>query len=560
MKFIAQSIKIGELLHDKKIYVVPIFQRNFSWNEQVIDFWNDLFDIYRNDLEEYFLGSMVFTQHEEGNKVKILDGQQRLATLLILLAALRDVLNEIGGEKVAKRIEAINRVLYITDPVTLQEGLKLELNIEDKSFFEKLILQGIVSDTKDTKFYVREYTSHKLMKKAYEFFKEQIRENIRKEGDKFIERILDCIFNRLVIIKIWVSSEVDANIIFETLNDRGLELNIADLVKNYLFSLAKKIGHLDICIQRWKEIVDNVGDYNVSKFLRHYWISNFELIKKEEVYKKLKGRVNLNNVKNFFEELSEEALIYSNLNFPSHEFWNDIKIEKLLEELNILRVEQPYVLLLAAYRRFYKREKEKFELLLRKIINFTFQWSTICELNPNEMERMYSQLAIKLRKGEIDAEDIIEELRKRLPKEEIFEKNFKEKEIKNSKLAKYILLKINNYLLKENGKKELTTDVERINLEHIIPKKPDEKWLNFFKERNIENWRELVYKIGNMTILEKGYNQKIANKFFTEKKKMYEKSILPLNEKLKIYEEFGPSQIEERSNEMVEIAKKIWKV
>ena len=99
-----------------------------------------------------------------------------------------------------------------------------------------------------------------------------------------------------------------------------------------------------------------------------------------------------------------------------------------------------------------------------------------------------------------------------------------------------------------------------MNLEHIVPKRPDREWLDYFQEKEIEDWTELIHKIGNLTILLEEYNKRIANKFFTKKKEMYERSVLPLNEKLKTYKEFGPPEISERAEEMSQIAKTIWNI
>jgi len=550
----AKNITIREILTDGIRYVVPLFQRGFSWDEeQVSDFLEDIYNVYKENKKEYFLGSMVFTRAEAENKVKILDGQQRMATILLFLAALRDVLEGSNFEGFRERAQEINKFLYITDVVTLEKSFKLELNREDKEFFEKLIMRA--SPPLPT------YTSHRLLKKTYEFFKRKIKEYVDNEGEKFVKGILDVILNKLTVIKISVDSDADAHLIFETLNDRGLELSVADLVKNYLFSLAGK--QLEVVSEKWKEIVDEVGDHNVSKFLRHFWISKYELVRKEDLYSRLKKCVKNDNIIEFVKNLNNEALIYSNLCSPSHEFWEDAEVENLLEELNIIRSEQAYVLLLAACQTFYRKErekeKEKFRRILEKLVNFTFRWS-MCNLNPNEMERLYSDLAIKLRKNEIDVDEILKELRSRTPKDEEFVESLKYKEIKNSKLAKYILIKVNNYQLKASGRKELKVRVEDVNLEHIIPRNPDRRWLEYFDKSGVKEWKSLINRIGNMTILLKEYNRKIANKFFSEKKKMYEKSSLPLNEELKSYEEFGPKEVEERSSKIADIARLIWRV
>jgi len=121
------------------------------------------------------------------------------------------------------------------------------------------------------------------------------------------------------------------------------------------------------------------------------------------------------------------------------------------------------------------------------------------------------------------------------------------------------LISLNNYLLMKKGEKEKVTRIGVVNLEHIIPKRPDKEWEKFLKDNNIE-LEKWVHKLGNMTILHKEYNRRIANKFFTKKKEMYAKSTLPINQELKEYEQFGPNEIIERQKKMAEIAKEVWKI
>ncbi|MEN2984396.1 MAG: HNH endonuclease family protein [Dictyoglomaceae bacterium] len=378
--------------------------------------------------------------------------------------------------------------------------------------------------------------------------------------DDFIKGILDVIFNKLIIIKIEVEDDINAHIIFETLNDRGLELCVSDLLKNYVFS--KSEDYLDEVADLWKGMVNNIGDNNIDKFLRHYFSSKFKLVRKEELYKEfkehLKGKRSL-EIKKLMEELDKESEVYSNLKNPTHEFWGDEEIEDMLDELNILGVEQVYILLLSAYDSLFGKNVEEFKKLLRLLINLTFRYSTICRSNPNELEKKYSRIAISLRKKEISYEIICKEFREISPNSQIFIERFKNLEIKNIKLAKYILCKINEYLLKEAGEKELTININKINLEHIIPKKPDLNWKKFLEEKNL-NLDELIYRLGNMTILGSEYNKRIKNKFFTEKKSMYQKSNLPLNKELLRYNEFTKEEIEKRQFDMAKIADKIWKV
>lgn len=193
------------------------------------------------------------------------------------------------------------------------------------------------------------------------------------------------------------------------------------------------------------------------------------------------------------------------------------------------------------------------------MIDFTFRYNTICGLDPKELEALYHRLSIKVRKNGIDENKVIEEIRKKSPSKDKLISSFKDIEIKNTKLARYILLKINNYLFLKVGRKEVTTNISEVNLEHIIPKKLNKDWKKFFEENDV-NEEELIYRLGNMTVLYKEYNRKIANKFFDKKKVMYKKSELPLNEKLKKYKKFGSNEVKVRQQEMAEIAEDLWKV
>lgn len=541
---------VGDLLKDGKIYAVPIFQRSYSWKKQEIaDFWTDLMSLYESKEKDndYFIGSMVLTPQEK-NKIRILDGQQRFATILLILSALRDILKQSTFEGGSEWIEDIDRIIYTRNMPTRLKNPKLELNRDDSIFFNKVVVDGNIPGTK--------YHSHTLIKDAYIFFKDKINERVGNDKERFIECILDIIINKLLMIKIEVDSDVNANMIFETLNDRGLELSVADLVKNYIFSVSGQ--NLENVIQIWREMVDQVGDYNVTRFLRHFWISSFELVRKEELYKKLKNKVNAINVKEFMEQLSEEAAIYANLNAPTHEFWEDSEIESLVEDLNILKVEQVYILLLALYKKFYEK-KGSYKKLLQALINFIFRYNTICGFDPKVLESLYSSLSIKVRNNRVDDMKVIEEIRESSPSEEQFVASFKDFETNSPKLAKYILLRINNNLLAKSNKKEITTNVNKTNLEHIIPKKPDKDWKKFFEENDIDG-EELIHKIGNMTILLKEYNRKIGNYSFDRKKEMYKRSELPLNEDLKKYKKFGIEEIKARQHKIGKIAEELWKI
>jgi len=539
---------VDRLLTDGTIYVVPLFQRSYSWKEeQITELWSDLMDTCRLPGREHFTGMMVFCPDPRGKGMLILDGQQRFATFILLMAALRDVLGTTSIDGKDDWIKEIDRRIYTRDLVTRQTNIKIELNREDKSYFERVAIKG------DTTHPSR--NSHKLIAKCYLFMKEKIEEEVKKHGSVFVEGILSTIRDKVMLIRIEVDNDVTAHIIFEALNDRGLALSVADLLKNYILSISGR--RIEDVGQMWQDIVDQVGDYNVVRFLRHYYNSKYRLVRKEDLYKELKSLYDERNVESSLETLRRETEAYSNLSNPTSEFWRDNEILERLDDLRFLRVEQVYILLLGCWARLGVSNIGEFRRVLNSIVNFTFRYNTVCGLNPNMLEVIYSELSTKFRRGEINVDDILSRLRKASPDKDIFINSFKEMETKSSALAKYILVKINDKLLSEEGKKEIQAKVRKINLEHIIPKRPSSEWISYLDSKSLD-YRTLVYRLGNMTVMLSRMNQAIQNKSFEKKREYYVKSQLPLNFELGSFQEFGLDEINKRQLTMAAIAENIW--
>lgn len=530
---------------------MPVFQRSYSWkNPHTAEFFEDIIEI-SSIPNNHFIGSMVFVAPEQvGGRIKIIDGQQRFATIVLILCALRHVLRSSKLQNVDGRINKINNWIYSEDNVTMNKNIRLDLNHDDKLFLESIIVDDKVKPV--------ECPSHDLIKKAYDYFVSKLTEKITVGGEAFVQSFLDTLLRKLIFIKIEVDNDSDAFELFETLNDRGLDLSVADLVKNYLLSISGE--SLDDITTLWKQLSDQVGDYDLTRFLRHLWSSKYGLIRKEELYKAIKTKIVSTNVKKSMLELLEEANVYSSLREPTHEFWNDVTIERALDNINLLGVEQIYVILLAVYFRFYNAEKAKFTTILDTLLNLTFRYNTICNSNPNKIETEYSKFAVGIRDGSISFDELYDKIKILEPPEEEFNESFKTFETKKGKLAKYILIRINDDMLLEKGEKELDTNNTKTNLEHIIPKKPNASWLTFFKDKKIEDYTSLNYKIGNMTILVSEWNSSLKNKFFDQKVAVYRKSNLPLNEDLKSYTEFGADEIMKRQKMIGERAEKLWKI
>ncbi len=550
MQISAERKTVEELLREAGLYSVPLFQRSYSWGDaEIDDFLKDILNATHSH-SSHFIGSMVFAG-TDGNRTRLIDGQQRFATIILFLCALRHALKSSSIDTKELRIRAIDELIYSQDVVTLSKNIKLELNRDDKVFFEKIVTEDIVSSPT--------VSSHILIKKAYEYFLNSIAAEVTSpDGENFVKELIETLLRKVLFIKINVDNESNAFILFETLNDRGLDLSVADLVKNYLFSIAEE-ARLDTVVYLWKQLSDQIDDYDITRFLRHLWSSKYKLTRKEDLYDAIKGAITRDNLEKTMQELYEEAIIYDNLRNPTHEVWNDTQIENILNSINLLNVEQVYVLLLGAYNKFYESEKSKFIKIAASLLNLTFRYNTVCSLNPNEIEQKFSRFSIDLRNGALDFDHLYNNIKSLQPTETVFKESFKQFSIKNSRLARYVLITINDKLLKAASKNELDTNTSTVNLEHIIPKKLNDEWEKFFIAEGV-NSEDLKYKLGNLTILLAEYNRKSSNYFFNKKLIMYNKSILPINDPIKTLKRFGETELIKRQEVLADLAEKIWKV
>jgi len=230
---------IGNLLGDKRFLRVPAYQRSFSWTKsEVSDLWDDLQGILYGDEENYFLGSMVFISKANGS-LEVVDGQQRLATVSLLLAAIRDGFESIDDHQRAHHIDI--QYLCTRDLNTMEAAPRLSLNEIDNSLFIDVIEKSVsLAELKTIQRNKEAVLSNRLLARAYIL----LHGNVQKPSDnfkntKFLASVVGALTDSISCIQIVTTSEDSAYVLFETLNDRGIELTLSDMLKN--FYLAKQV-------------------------------------------------------------------------------------------------------------------------------------------------------------------------------------------------------------------------------------------------------------------------------------------------------------------------------
>lgn len=561
-----KTITLAELLGNGKKYIVPPYQRDYSWDEEK---WEDLFfDL--NELEKsvhpHYMGAIVL-QSSNGKEYSIIDGQQRIATLSIFIIAIIQILRDmahsgIDTEQNNERIDIFCRQ-YLGDknPASLMRTSKLELNNVNNHFFSRYIVQF---EKPARPLLTKEDSSNKMLYGAFEYFYKHLKEKLADKSGKDIALYLtDAIADKVKFIMIVVEDELNAYTLFETLNARGVELTATDLLKNYLFSLVGGNGaDLKVLQLEWSAINNTVGTKEFPNFLRYYINSKSQLVRQNALYKEVKKSVsNYRDVFELVDSLKELASVYVALKNPADEIWSTYseykELKYRLSELKLFDVKQQIPLLLSAYK---KLSESEFVKVLKICSIISFRYSAIGRLNPNEMERTYNKCAIKIANGEVTkAKNVFDELRKIYIGDDEFEKSFSTASIntgsgRQKSLVKYILINLENKLSGFSYDFE-TNDAT---IEHILPENPSgiDEWSEKF---NFEEIEKLRFWLGNYTLLESSKNSNIGTNSFSEKLLEYKSSSYLLSNKIS-YCEWNPVNLKKRQEELAKIAKSIWRL
>lgn len=548
-----ELIGIGNALLNKKL-CVPRYQRSYAWKtKQIEDLYFDLSNAIDNDIGEYFLGSIV-TSKNDLERPEVVDGQQRLATIAILLSAIRDYFYNHEDNDRANGIES--KYLLEKDLHTLELIPKLKLNDMDHNYFLSYILTPPNSENRSIE---TSNESHKRIQNAGKILREKIKKMAELHSPKdYLLKWVDFIHNNLKVI--WVSVVDDANAftIFETLNDRGLALAITDLLKNYLFGLSSdRISEVqNNWISMFSKISAISNEDMVITYIRHFWSSKYGLTREKDLYAAIKNKINSKmSAITFSEELHKGSNIYSAILNHEHEIWNQYDQSTLnhLSTINLLGIIQIRPLILSILSNFNKKEtKRAFKLMVSWSVRFLIHGG----LGGGVLERYYCDNSKEIRKGNIKtSKDLLNRFDKIVPNDSTFKSSFVNATVSKSKIARYYLRVIERQARGEDSI-ELTPNenVEFLNLEHIMP----EKYLPNWPYINEDDHRAYVKRIGNLTLLKTKINSEQKSARFEDKLEVYKKSELEITSSLKKYDNWDIYKIKERQKWLADLALKAW--
>lgn len=545
---------IGGILASHRL-ILPPNQRQYAWEEIHVrklleDFANAVSD---DGNKGHFLGTIVTIPRSDG-MLEVVDGQQRLATTSILLAAIRDYLADLDP----MTVEAINnKFLSSIDLKARTRVMNLKLNIDDHELFTAILMQN-------SKKPIATKISHKKMLAAYDMAFAHVKKivsihDIKNHADILVKWVT-FIESRATAILVRVSDGANAYRMFETLNDRGLKTSQADLIKSYLFE--KAASRMSEVQSRWsymRNALEQLGDKdNTVIFLRHALIVQRGQVRESEVYEAVQVLANnANNAVLCATNLENLANAYVATFNPEHEKWNGYPdaVRRSIVIFDLLATKPLRPLILAIAAKFNKKETAlAFQYLVSISTRLTISGGTTSgSLDDTTAATSLGIFSDKittvsaLKKSFIDI----------VPTDERFKEAVAVAKVTQAKFARYYLRALE---MTAKGEPEPyfmpTDDRSIINLEHVLPKKPLENWPNFTPEE-AELW---LNRLGNQALMRASENSDVKSGGFEGKKKLYVKSAYVLTSQIAKFSDWSISSIEKRQLSLAALSVKTWPI
>jgi uncharacterized protein with ParB-like and HNH nuclease domain len=550
---------IKQLL-DSGFYRIPRFQRPYSWdNENVDDFWSDA--IATTD-PDYFIGSFVFYRsREHGDTYMVVDGQQRLTTLTLLLAAVRNALDALDRESLAIGIQKL-----IERP-DINNDLRFVLQTETSyPYLQEHIQKHGAGDLPASA-----GKEEEALEAAYRHLASKVQSavdavdvdstiaprNKPKAKETQLLKIRDNAL-RLQLIVVELTTEDDAYSIFETLNTRGKDLGISDMVKNHLTRMLKpKNKGVDVAKDKWNSILtlfdESAANIDANAFIYHSWLSRYQYLGREKLFRVLRKQVTNSNAADFLNALIDDATLYRTIFEPRFRKWSKQELDILasLMALNIFRVVQAVPMALAILRDYLagRLSQRQTRTIFRQMENFHVLFTAVtAQRTGGGTARMYAASAESLSTAKTpDARaQVLAEFRRKLrdrkPSYAEFEAGFAQLEFLSTSTKQKALVA---YLLQRVDAHERSTPIayEKMTIEHIASEHPK-------TGGPIPNCGQL----GNLVLLSEPTNTKVTNSDLKVKRAAYRDEQVPLGTILRRARRWTEAEVAARTSELAKLA------
>jgi uncharacterized protein with ParB-like and HNH nuclease domain len=569
----ASETTLRRLLEGSNQFQIPLFQRPYSWKEKNWEtLWEDLISLYNNDDAKsvYFLGSIV-TQSEPGtadgiSPYIVIDGQQRLTTLSILLAALRNHVKKSSKEMA----EQIYNCYLINQDQKNEDVYKVLPTQDDRDVYKSII------DHKTLKNLKKEGQIYE----AYKFFEDLLKKPI-PEQDIILDyaKLKTVILERLVLVNITTDNNDNPYLIFESLNNKGEELTQADLIRNYIFMKLPSEERDDVYNNHWLPLQDSFKknmkpkEYadELTKAFWFYLRKDGVAINEKEVYKVIKKRFDdsmkvfekpEDGIKAELENLIQFTNYYQRIKFYDQEE-PESKLKYWFARLMNLDFTTCQIFILNVYHEYEEKHLslQKFEDILRYLESyFVRRWvlgistralgtvfnnlyKLVKQKNPNDLVNGLREVMIGFEKTQVWPDN--DSFRQHLINNTLYSKTSTANE-----RVKFILTSIEASLSKER------VEPQNLSIEHVMPQKLNKAWQTMLGENHNSVHKKWLHTLGNLTLT--AYNSELSNKSFEDKLNYLSSSNVTLNQYFRNESIWNEEAIKNRAEYLADIAVKVW--
>jgi uncharacterized protein with ParB-like and HNH nuclease domain len=548
----ASETKLVKIIEGTTQYLVPHFQRPYTWQRKDWEtLWDDVDELRSGAPEaspaEHFIGAIVtapaHSVPEGVTKYLLIDGQQRLTTLLLFLAAIRDRAKNIGEEKLAARIQD----LYLTN--RFQDG---------NDQYKLLPTQGKDSQGDRANFIAiveGNAEGHRSgIANAYHHFHLKLRSH---DADD-LTALTNALLSRVLLVSIVLERDDNPYAIFESLNAKGQPLSQADLLRNYFFMSIDSSRHDQIYHEKWVPMEESIGRANMEDFIRHFLMREGAVVKQVEVYFTLKRqleRLGRDHAESVLQDLFVASSHYAKFLNPTRE--SSTPIRERLVRIGRLRatVTWPFLLRLFQARADTKVTDEDVTTILDVIENFLVRRS-VCGTIRAELNKLFPALydtALPFRTLPDGVREVLGS--RNYPSDEEFLQSLQTRQLYGAGEARDRAKLMLERIEQSASPKELVRS-DGLTIEHILPQTLSPGWREALGEAASEAVEVHLHTLGNLTLT--GYNAELSNADFLLKRRILAESNLSLNRDVAEAQSWGLSEIEARGHRLADAALAVW--
>jgi uncharacterized protein with ParB-like and HNH nuclease domain/predicted transport protein len=539
------------ILEGSKQYVIPVYQRIYSWGQPQCDrLWADIVQMHKRQRTGHFIGTIVNVAERMApvgiQEFMIIDGQQRLTTLSILLIALRDYAK--AHPDCGINSDEINENYIVNKFKTGSDKFKLLLTQSDRDTLIKKIEGAPIPDTLKSR-----------VLDNYGLFTDKISKCEITPAELFQA------IGRLQLVSITLErGHDDPQAIFESLNSTGMDLKDSDLIRNHLLMGLDSTTQTDVYNDIWRP-TELLFDYEhqselLDNFFRDYLTMKLGRIpRKNEVYKEFREYHNGSRltVRDLCQDLYGFAKRYTDMYFVRS---GDAALKSLYSDMKAIRMEVAYPFLLKVHDDCDKGLISIDELreILRLCVSYVLR-RAICDIPTNSLNKTFATMKDDIKPvdylNSVKASFILLDSYKEFPNDRRFLDTFLTRDIYHMNRCGYILGRL------ENWDNKSAVNAEKLTIEHIIPQNPhlSADWVTTIGSDWEEIQKKYLHIIGNLTLT--AYNSEMSDSPFADKLTMdggFQQSALRLNKYVVTQTTWGEPQVNERAAQLGEVAKKVW--